>query len=105
MPAPWMYELVTPDPGHPDLGRASQAGTPLIVGRPTTSIQQIMRRFDCLPPRVRRALAEAAHPWAPHWASRVLQRGWTADAVVERLRRADAEEARDRELQLLYGQG
>jgi hypothetical protein len=52
---------------------------------------------------VREALENSAHDWAPHWAMRVAL--WPESAVIERIERADREEAQRRELQLLRGEG
>ena len=63
-----------------------------------------MEAFDNLPCDVREALANANHPWAPHWAEWVV--GWfPTDQVIERLKRADREEELRREMRLARGEG
>jgi len=64
-----------------------------------------MRLFDRLPRVVREALANANQPWAPHWASEADWWGYSPATIVERIERADREEALRRELQLLAGKG
>jgi hypothetical protein len=73
-------------------------------GTPVTK-EQIMHLYDRLPRRVRAALASANQPWAPHWADEVVWRRFHSAAIVERIERADREEALRRELQLMAGKG
>jgi hypothetical protein len=42
--------------------------------------------------------------WAPHWATLVL-RGWSQAEIVERLEKADTDEAFQRKMELLRGEG
>ena len=104
MPAPWKYEVATRNRNR--AGQLSQEGTPvrMVTDAPAnyTTVRDVMAIFDSLPGRVRRALTDAAHPWAPHWADEVLQE-WSIDDVVERLRRADELEAKAYNHQLLRG--
>jgi uncharacterized protein DUF6525 len=106
MPAPWRYQVVTEDAEDEWLGRRSQNGNSVTRGRPRITREEVMLRvFDALPKSVRAALADANHDWAPHWARSVLRLGFPEAQVVERLRRADREEALRREVQLLRRQG
>jgi hypothetical protein len=60
-----------------------------------------MRKFDRLPPEVRRALADADHPWAPSWCeTAMLWHNWTPRQVIERLARADRDRQQENELEL-----
>ena len=103
VPAPYRYRVVADD--RPDsIGRLDQNGTKIQRGRGTLTIPIIMEVFDCLPKSIRIALANSAHDWAPHWAQFCLARHAMA-AVIERLQRADREEAQKREVQLLMGKG
>ena len=107
--APWIYHLhmSVPDDEARTFNGAKGRG---VGGRPVY-IHEIMEVFDALPKVVREALAAANHPWAPHWAmlagnnyARRSSRTSPGD-VVERMKRADREEALRREMQLLKGQG
>jgi hypothetical protein len=61
-----------------------------------------MAAYDALPERVRRALYNAAHPWAPTWCtSRLYRNRWTEDRVIRRLAEADARKRAERELELI----
>jgi hypothetical protein len=102
MPEPWRYRIVTADAAR--VGERVQNGTTIVRGHGELTVKEIMRTYNALPPEVRQALAESVHDWAPHWAEAVLH-GWSAKEVVERLRRADQEEAVKREFQLLRGEG
>jgi hypothetical protein len=102
MPAPWRYRIVTTDAAR--VGKRVQNGTSIASGCSNLTIVEVMRTFNTLPSEVRRALAASVHDWAPHWAEAVLH-GWSAKEVVERLQRADQEEAVKRELELLRGEG
>lgn len=111
VPGPWIYKIH--DPSLP-LGSYSDERLPggdnrstgrrSNVGRFWTK-PEIMAAFDTLPRIVRTALANAQQPWAPHWAERACLRRFPPAAIIERLERADRDEALCRELQLLAGKG
>jgi hypothetical protein len=103
MPAPWRYTVASEDPTQ--IGRCGDNdGTVIIEGRGSLTLEEIMEVFDRLPQPVRKALADSAHDWAPHWGKIALAFG-DAEAVIDRIARADRDEAVDREMQLLVGKG
>jgi len=102
MMPPYRYRVVTEDPQY--LGELTQNGTTVVKGRTNLTTKEIMRVVDNLPKRVRDAYHTSVHDWAPHWAKLVLRYFPEAD-VIERLKRADREEAQRREVQLLMRKG
>ena len=111
IPAPWMYPIHDPSLPrgvsvsdesrvHDNRGSGERSNAGKVVTLP-----QIMKVYDRLPRDVRRALDASHLPWAPHWAERVLERGWPPAAVIERLQMADQDEAYDRKVRLLRGEG
>jgi hypothetical protein len=102
VPRPWVYALHENVPVGEERDFNAVSGL-RCGGRPVTRAE-IMAAYDTLPRAVREALANANHPWAPHWATSAIRR-WAPDAIIERIAQADCEEAIRRELQLLAGQG
>jgi hypothetical protein len=108
VPPPYRYNVVTTNLKM--VGSRNQNGTATIQGTPTITLAEIMGVFDRLPKAVRTGLANSAHDWAPHWAHLATSYAKTVlarppAAVIERIERADREEALRREIQLLAGQG
>lgn len=56
-------------------------------------------------PRHLTAPNNAHLPWAPHWAEYALLWRFPVSAVIERIGRADRDEALKRKIQLLRGEG
>jgi hypothetical protein len=104
LPEPYCYWSSPPDSGPRGNGTVVSRKR----GSPITK-EQIMQAFDRLPWVVREALASANQPWAPTWASDAVWKarmwGLPPAAIVERIERADRDEAQRRELQLLARKG
>lgn len=103
VPAPWMYTQ------HPDWARrAGVANDSSGIGDygPYITLREMMETYDRLPKAIQDALRNANLPWAPSWAAEVFfYDGYSEDEIVERLRRADREEAQKRRVQLLRRKG
>lgn len=102
VPRPWLYAIAAD--ADEDFARSQNTGQRRSKSRGGVTTKDIMDAYDRLPIDLRAALARANHPWAPHWAQFVIC--WYPEtAVIERICRADREEAQRRQVQLLLGNG
>src|SRR4051794_31072318 len=99
------------DLDHPHLGwpyiygsrrgwRAYYNGSEGISNGKSFAFAEIMQHFDLLRAPIRRALAEAQHPWAPTWCLKRVLMGYSDEQIISRIAEADARQRREQELEL-----